>query len=632
MSAFLEVVIISKLNILSGLNKEQRQPVKQIHGPLYVIAAPGAGKTRVMINRIAYMIESGVDPSEILTFTFTRKAANEIIERLQKQVGDSAAGVTVGTYHSICARLLRKHCDCLGYEPSFTIYDVDEQKKVIKKIVKNPQIKIPEARLRISEWKSNMLTPEEALKNAEDDIQRTIAGYYKEYQRRLKEQNAMDFDDLIYNMIRVLESHPDRKAMIHKKFQYILVDEFQDSSLTDIRFIMEMTNHKQNLCVVMDDEQSIYRFRGSNIDAVLSTIEHAYPFKKYILGTNFRSRNSIVGASRQLIMKNLHQVDKTVIANKDGGNPIVLYEEKTSADEAKKVVKIIKALVRTQEVQYNEIAILYRTGFLSRKIEDACLKSSIPYHIVSGVSFYDRMEIKDIMAYFRLLYNPQDEIAFMRSIVSPKRKIGERTIEKIIETKHEHDCTYIEACEKAPLKGIAKAGALQYVKEMKILEKHFSELAPDQMLQKVFDTIDYEEYLKNTEDNHEERMDNLRELKVVAQEYLTMDDFIANISLNYVAEDSKKESVNLMTMHASKGLEFKVIIIIGANEGVIPHKLAMKAEEIEEERRLFYVAMTRAEELLFITRSEQNFVYGKNVYADRSRFINEIGEEWLLCN
>lgn len=615
--------------ILEGLNEEQKKPARHIHGPLYIVAAPGSGKTQTTIRRVAYMIASGVDPEDILMFTFTRKAADEIVTRLGNYVGKDACKVTVGTYHSICSRILRWHGHLIGYSNNFTIYDEQDKKNLLKKIIDKNMFSVPQVVGAISALKTLGLRPKEAVKQAENTFQSTIAGYYTTYQKELVKCGAMDFDDLLMQCIHLLRTQPDVQNQLHKKYKYIMVDEFQDSSASDIEFIELMTGPKQNLCVVFDDEQSIFGFRGSNIDAVLSAIENKYPFTKYILSQNYRSTQTIVDASRNIITYNKNQVPKTVFTENMKGDPVILYEENTDLDEANRVVKIVKGLVRNGQIEYNDIAVLYRMSFLSRMVEETFLKNGIPYEIISGNPFYARREVKDMLSYVKLVNNPLDRESFIRALSSPKRGFGEKSIEKIL-TLQKPGETLIDAAKSIVLKGKTKKILEQFLTIIDFLQKHCSDNAdPAGLVRETIRMTKYEAYLYEHDEDAEDRVSNLIELINIAAEYDSLDDFLSNLTLNHLTEEEKAGGVKLVTMHSSKGLEYPAVIIVGANEGITPHRLAETTPKMEEERRLFYVAMTRAERYLFLTRSKRSMVQGKSIRTMPSRFITEIQDKNL---
>lgn len=619
---------------LEGLNPEQLQLAQHIYGPIVGIAGPGSGKTHTVVSRAAYMIESGIHPDNIVMFSFTKKAAGEMKERVTRRI-PSAQSMTVGTYHSFCARLLRQYAHYVGYESSFSIYDSEDSKKLLKKIANDPFYK-PELILsKISGWKSQLITPTLAEQLSQDRFDRKIASFYKEYQKQLKEQNAMDFDDLIGVAIDLLTENPTVRQEVNERYQYIFADEFQDSSTKDIELIRLLAGDYQNVCMIMDDCQSIYSFRGADIDAVLA-LEEVFPdLETYLLRQNYRSTSTIVGASMSLISHNSSQIEKEIFTDNEKGEKIVYLESLTQNDESARVVKLIKGLVKTGEYSYKDIAILYRLSNLSRSAEDHLLANSIPYTIVGGLPFYARKEVKDIMSYVRLLHNNRDKQAFERVVNVPKRGIGEKALSEILvvaNDKKNAKMGIIEVCKGISLKGRAKKGLENFNEIMALLQQKSEKgISPGELIEEIVNAIDYRAYLLAEEDA-EDRLQNLLELKEIAEQYETLDDFIYNMSLNSVEEsqEDQEDKVQLLTMHASKGLEFPVVIIIGANEGTTPHHRATTSKQVDEERRLFYVAISRAEKMLFITRPKNVSIKGQTIRTTASRFIDEIDEVYLM--
>lgn len=998
-----EELRIQTSKTLEGLNPEQLALAQHIYGPVVGVAGPGSGKTHTVVSRVAYMIESGIHPDNIVMFSFTKKAAGEMKERVIKRI-PSAQTMTVGTYHSFCARLLRKYANYLGFDSNFSIYDTEDSKKLLKQIANDPFYK-PELILsKISGWKSRMITPTLAEQMAEDSFERKIASFYKEYQKQLKEQEAMDFDDLIGHTIDLLIDNPTVRQEVNERYQYIIADEFQDSSPKDIELIRLLAGEYKNICMIMDDCQcllpgtmikttegyspvegvtedtdlivasghkstavskpervssrhysgkivkvttesgkvlqgtpnhmvfsrqvpiegrqyvylmfkkglgyrigrtssvrqgsrksikngyevrltqeksdalwilktcdsveeaiyweshyaykygipqyvfhsrgtgltnqsiqrlynsidtheramqlmkdefifesyphfrpagatrsyakrlvlnfvmfgskeiakrthntakletinmhkhvtysntqdpefadviskhltggwygkeekyfsstrvlvdydhlhdeteaiaetlpeaevhqkarltednfdftplshiregmcvpiqkdgfieeelvtkveysdyvgpvydidvkyyrnyiaedivvhnSIYSFRGADIDAVLA-LEEVFPdLETYLLRQNYRSTSTIVGASMSLISHNSNQIEKEIYTENEEGEKIVYMEALTQPEESAKVTKLVKSLIKTGEYSYKDIAILYRLSHLSRSIEDNFLANSIPYSIVGGLPFYARKEIKDIMSYIRLLHNGKDKQAFERVINVPKRGIGEKALNNILSVANEKKhatMNLIEVCKDVTLKGKAKKGLENFNEIMALLQdKSENGLTPGELIEEVINATDYRKYLL-TEEDAEERLQNLVELKDIAEQYETLDDFIYNMSLNSVEEDNEEteDKVQLLTMHASKGLEFPVVIIIGANEGTTPHHKATTSKQVDEERRLFYVAISRAEKMLFITRPKNVNLKGQTIRTTASRFIDEIDDVYLM--
>lgn len=619
---------------LEGLNPEQLELAKHIYGPCLGVAGPGSGKTATMVNRTAYMIESGIDPDNMLMFSFTKKAAGELKERIMKRI-PNAQSITVGTYHSFCARLLRKYAHYLGYEANFSIYDNEDSKKLLKQIADDPFYKPDLILSKISGWKSRMITPTLSEQLAEDRFERKIASFYKEYQKQLKKHNAMDFDDLIGATIDLLTDHPSVKREVNERYQFITADEFQDSAAKDIELIRLLAGDSQNVCMIMDDCQSIYSFRGADIGAVLA-LEEVFPdLETYLLRQNYRSTSTIVGASMSLISHNSSQIEKEIFTDNEKGEKIVYIESPSQPDEAAKVANLMKALVKTGEYSYKDMAVLYRLSHLSRAMEDALLSNTIPYSVVGGLPFYARKEVKDIMSYARLLYNSRDKQAFERVVNVPKRGIGDKALNAIFSVANEQKdakIDLVETCKGVSLKGKAKKGLENFNYIMASLkDKSEQGLTPGELIEEIISVTDYRGYLL-TEDDAEERIQNILELKTIADQYETLDDFIYNMSLNSVEEDEEQpeDKVQLLTMHSSKGLEYPVVFIIGANEGTSPHHKATTSKQVDEERRLFYVALSRAEKMLFITRPKNVTIKGQTMRTTASRFIDEIDDVYLM--
>ena len=619
---------------LEGLNEEQFKLAQHVYGPCLGVAGPGSGKTHTVVSRVAYMIESGIHPDNILMFSFTKKAAGEMKERIVKRI-ESAGSITVGTYHSFCARVLRQYAHHINFERNFSIYDPEDCKKLLKEIANDPFYKPDMMLSMISDWKSKMIAPVQAEQEAPDRFHRIIAGFYREYQKRLHEQNAMDFDDLIGHTITLLQNTPSVKKALNDRYKFITTDETQDSSRKDIELIRLLAGDDMNICMIMDDCQSIYGFRGADIEAVLNMATIFPGLVTYLLQQNYRSTSTIVNASMNLIAHNRDQIEKEIFTKNEDGEEIVVMSCASQQDEANRITRLIKGLTK-EHYNYKDIAILYRLSYVSRAIEEALLANSIPYTIIGGTPFYARKEVKDVMGYIRLLHNKRDKQAFERIINLPKRSLGPKTVETIIEISQtaEHAKTdLVNVCQSVELKGKAKTGIANFNEVMCILtEIYESGCSPAELIEAVMDTINYEQYLLSTESDAEDRLANLIELKNIATQYDTVDDFIYNMSLNSLdtTEEEAEDKVQLLTMHASKGLEFPAVIVAAANEGVVPSFRATTQKQIDEERRLFYVAVSRAEKLLFITRPKISIIQGQSQYTKESRFIEEMGEAFLM--
>lgn len=622
--------------ILQNLNDEQREAVINYEGPSFIVAGPGAGKTFTTITRTQYMIANGVKPENILLFTFTNKAAKEIKERIAKNIGEEAAKkITSGTYHSFCTRLLKKYCEKIGYKKGFTIFDSDDSDKVLKKLCKGTNADPGKLKGYISAQKRNLISPQDASLNRDD----RLATFYDSYQKELLKQNAMDFDDLIFNAIKLLRFNPNILLKVNAKYQYITADEFHDSAKSDIRLIKLLAGRRQNVCFILDNDQSIYSFRGADLDAVLHTRTMFKDLKIFTLNNNYRCSGTIVEASKSLIAHNPIEIEKSIRAVKPQGDKIIVLEEKTDALEGLRIAKNIMTLHKKYGYDYKDIAILYRTNRQSRAVEDALLNLKIPYEILSGINFYARKEIKDILAYLKLLINPYDIVSFERVINIPKRGLGEGSISKIVDESRSHipPIDLITACNQTNgLRNPGKNGALLFYKTMKEIQEKMNDLTPTELIREIITSFKYYDYLEQEYDDEDERQDkieNIMELIDLSAQFLTVEEMLEQTSLDRSVgeEDEKLGKVQLMTMHMSKGLEFPVVFLIGCNEGTSPHFNSLGSiKAVEEERRLFYVGMTRAMNLLILTRAKTSLqAQGGWVNNKPSRFLREINPKWI---
>ncbi len=610
------------MKILEGLNPAQREAAVDYAGPSFVIACPGAGKTRVLVARTAFMLKSGVDPSNILLFTFTRKASEEIKDRIKKVIdADIVDHINVGTYHSICLALLRKYHTYLGYKQGFTIYDDSDSKSLLKKAAKATGVtSIEELKNYIDYNKAHLLGPVKAL---EKDGSKPLSLAYQMYQDVLFRSNAMDFDDLIFNTIRLLESNHPIRGAVQKKFQYIMVDEFHDSSPRDIRLI-NLLCKTGNVCYILDNDQSIYGFRGSDIGAVFGLKEKLEP-KIHLLEQNYRSTGNIVRAARKLISNNKeYQFDKVVYTENPTGEMPLYFEHANAEKEAEFTVKTIMFLKR-KGLEYKDMCILYRVNNMSIPVEHALIKAGIPYRIFGGMPFYNRKEVKDLASYIKLIVNPYDTEAFLRAINTPKRGIGPKTIEQILDRSRQmEDSNLIEACKSTPLPKKASEAVNGFAYDYEQMIAQVENLEPFEALENIIEIIKYRKYLDSDPDVGD-RIENIEQLIKMAGDSDSMEEFLDLLTINsYDEEEDDHNYVNLMSMHRSKGLEYRAIIIVGVYEGAIPHFRSSEIHNIEEERRLFYVAMTRAEEYLFIMRPKFVLMNNQRTFPKESRFINEI--------
>lgn len=658
--------------LLNQLNEAQQQAVKNIDGPVMVIAGAGSGKTRVLTYRIAYMLSKGVDPFNVLALTFTNKAAREMKERITALIGNEARNVWMGTFHSIFARILRVEGHFLGYPSSFTIYDTDDSKNLIKNILRDlsldPKLYVPGAVLsRISSAKSNLVSAEEYGSNAEileqDRISNRprIGEIFLHYKTRCFRAAAMDFDDLLYNTNLLLRDFPEVLFKYQQKFRYILVDEYQDTNYAQYLIVKKLAARTENLCVVGDDAQSIYAFRGANIQNILNFKKDYSDSKTYKLEQNYRSTKVIVNAANSVIARNKEQIKKEVWTDNDEGFPIRIIKASSDVDEGSKIADSIFETKMNHQLQNSDFAILYRTNAQSRAIEESLRRMNIPYRIYGGLSFYKRKEIKDLLAYFRLVVNPKDDEAFNRIINYPARGIGKTTLEKIELASLQHKISLFETASSPAhyLQGI-NAGTLTRIEEFSNMIAMFhhqvtkinayelgtkiarqstllKELASDDTDEGVMRMQNTEELLNALQDFSEKEQTlfpNEETGELTATEVTrTLDLFLQEISLLTDADNDDEDDNNkvvLMTIHAAKGLEFPYVYVAGMEENLFPSMMAINTRsEIEEERRLFYVALTRAEKQVTLSYAETRYRWGNMTMNEPSRFLDDIDESFL---
>ena len=650
------------MNYLDGLNESQRIAVENFEGPTMVIAGAGSGKTRVLTMRIAYMIDKGIDPFNILALTFTNKAAKEMTERIGSIIGSGEAkNITMGTFHSVFARILRINADRLGYPQNFTIYDTQDTKSLLKDIVKelNLDDKIYKPSMiygRISAAKNNLLSADDYLQNPEimdedKQSQRPELGrIYKAYAVRCFKAGAMDFDDLLYQTNVLLRDFPDVLSHYQHKFRYILVDEYQDTNYAQYLIVKKLAAVYENICVVGDDAQSIYSFRGANIQNILN-FRNDYPdYSLYKLEQNYRSTQNIVDAANSVISKNKEQIKKSVWTNNDKGNLIRVIRAMTDNEEGKIIANKIFDVKHQESGDWTDFAILYRTNRQSRAFEEALRKMNIPYKIYGGLSFYQRKEIKDILAYFRLTANQKDEEALKRVINYPKRGIGKTSWENIIIAANHYNVAIWDVISEWGKYPVSIPNATkQKISEFVIMIQSFTAQLNSQNAYQLAQTIAkssgilkelYSEKDKGPEEV--ERYQNIEELLAAIKEFsvqrgdeeqATLADFMIDVALLTDADNEKEEDKNkisLMTIHSSKGLEFKHVYLVGLEENLFPSQLSINSRtELEEERRLFYVAVTRAEKNCTISYAASRFQWGNLITSEPSRFISEIDPDYL---
>ena len=640
------------MSLLDALNEPQRQAVMATDGPLLILAGAGSGKTRVLTHRTAYLIEEcGVNPYNIMAITFTNKAAQEMRERIDQMVGYGSESIWVCTFHSTCVRILRRYIDRLGFGTNFTIYDSDDQKTLMKDICKRLEIdtKMYKEKMflsAISSAKDELIDPIEfETRAAGDYVKRKQAQVYREYQQALKQNNALDFDDLIMKTVELFKLDKEVLASYQDRFRYIMVDEYQDTNTAQFELIRLLALKYQNLCVVGDDDQSIYKFRGANIYNILN-FEHHFPDATVIkLEQNYRSTQNILDAANAVIANNQGRKEKRLWTDNGAGDKITFEQLDTAAEEADFVARDIARRVRKGEYQYKDCAILYRTNAQSRLFEERFITANIPYKIFGGVNFYARKEVKDLLAYLKTIDNGQDDLAVRRIINIPKRGIGAASINKVALYAQEQEISFYDAlCVAEQVPGLGKAAAkirpfVLFIQSMKAKAKL---LSVADLLQEVIETTGYVRELEaEGTDEAEARIENIDELISKAVDYAegeeapTLNGFLENVAL--VADidsfDENSDYVVLMTLHSAKGLEFPNVYLAGLEDGLFPSYMSITSDnsqaEIEEERRLAYVGITRAKKNLTITSARVRMVRGQTQYGKVSRFVREIPPELL---
>ena len=641
------------MSIYDTLNTEQKEAVLHTEGPLLILAGAGSGKTRVLTHRISYLIEEkGVNPWNILAITFTNKAAGEMRERVDKIVGFGSESIWVSTFHSMCVRILRRHIDRLGYDTNFTIYDTDDQKTLMKDVCKMLQIdtKVYKERMflgEISSAKNELVTPEEYELNAAGDyVKGKVAKVYKEYEKQLRDNNALDFDDLLLKTVQLFQTQADVLDYYQERFRYIIVDEYQDTNTVQFQLIRILAGKYKNLCVVGDDDQSIYKFRGANIQNILN-FEKVFADARVIkLEQNYRSTANILNAANAVIRHNTGRKDKTLWTDNEEGEKIGFRQFDTAFDEAEYIVDEIRKGVSGKGYTYSDNAILYRTNAQSRMFEEKFVAANIPYKIIGGVNFYARREIKDLLSYLKTIDNGKDDLAVRRIINVPKRSIGLTTVNRVQENALERGISFYDALSSADL--IDNIGrSLSKIESFVALIEHFKEqsekMSLSQLMEEIIEMTGYIESLEaESEIEAETRIENIEELKskIIAYEEScedekpTLSGFLEEVAL--VADvdtlDENSDYVVLMTLHSAKGLEFPNVYLAGMEDGLFPSYMTITADdpmEIEEERRLCYVGITRARKHLTMTCARRRMIHGETQYNKLSRFLKEIPLELL---
>ncbi|KLU65647.1 ATP-dependent DNA helicase PcrA [Desulfosporosinus acididurans] len=645
---------------LDDLNSVQREAAEHQEGPLLILAGAGSGKTRVLTYRIAHLIARGIEPGDILAITFTNKAAKEMRDRVTALVGSEGRGLWVSTFHSACVRILRRDIEHMpGYTRNFVIYDAGDQLALIKGCLKEKNLDEKKFSPRsvaavISDAKNKLLDPEGFASQASDYFQSKVVDLYRDYQKKLRTNNALDFDDIIMLTVKLFRENERVLDYYQEKFRYIMVDEYQDTNHAQYVLVKLLASRYRNLCVVGDDDQSVYRWRGADIQNILD-FERDYPEAKVIkLEQNYRSTQKILDAANAVVRNNEGRKEKSLWTENSEGQPIVCYVSNDERDEARYVVERIQRLHELEGRPYSDFTILYRTNAQSRILEEQLMKAALPYRIFSGLKFYQRLEIKDMLAYLRVIYNPSDQVSFARVLNVPKRGLGESTLEKILEYATEQGMPILDAILEADyipeLTARAKKPLLAFAHLMQGLVEFSKNATVTDLVKEILNKTGYQSILEaDNSPEAEARLENLLELLSVTTEFDALaaqaeadgeaeqslggvSGFLEQVSL--VADidelDPTEESIALMTMHSAKGLEYPVVFVVGMEEGIFPSgRSFLDPSELEEERRLCYVAITRAREKLYLCNSEMRMLYGKTQYNPPSRFLEEIPSELM---
>lgn len=632
--------------ILEGLNEKQREAVQATDGPVMIIAGPGSGKTRALTHRIAYLLASGkAQPRDIIALTFTNKAAREMQERVQTLVGDQTKGMWVGTFHSAFARLLRVEGDKIGFSQDFSIYDTSDSKRIIKQQMQgrrlNTDIVTPRTAQRmISSAKNQMIGPEEYASLARGEQQEEVAKVYPAYEEALRRANAMDFDDLLLKPIELFEKHEDVLEKYQRRWKYVHIDEYQDTNRAQYVLARKLADRHKNLCVVGDDAQSIYAFRGADITNILS-FEKDYPDATTIrLERNYRSTQNILQLADSIIEENDDQLEKSLWTDNAEGEYVALMEALSEKDEAQKIERRIRDLQLREGLEYGDFAVLYRTNAQSRAIEEALRKENVPYRVIGGTSFYERKEIKDVLAYLTLLVNPTDTASLERVINYPTRGIGNKTQERLQRYAHENSLSLWQAIEQVENIDTLGTRAVKAVDKFRHLIARYATKTgtepPDELARDLIqDAGLLSELRKEHTRENLRRWENVQELISALAEYVastedaSISTFLQEVALMTDQDETEDgNKVTLMTLHASKGMEYPVVFVAGLEEGLFPLEQATQEKsELEEERRLFYVGVTRAEERLYLSWARSRYRYGEQTSNTRSRFLEEVDSD-----
>ena len=638
---------MNKEEIIQGLNKEQKEAVLSTQGPCLVIAGAGSGKTKVLTHKIAYDIAEGIKPWNILAITFTNKAANEMKERIEKLIGDAAKDLWMGTFHSICVRILRKNIDRIGFKTDFIIFDTSDQRTLVKECLKSLKIddKLFTDRAVLSEIsnaKNELLEPKAYRVKYSGDFRREkIAEIYTLYQQKLKENNAVDFDDIINLTIKILTENPEVLDYYTEKFKYILVDEYQDTNKAQFMLVSMLASKYGNITAVGDNDQGIYSFRGADISNILN-FEKDFPGTKIIkLEQNYRCTGNILKAANAVIKHNENKYDKKLWTENEEGQLPCIYNGEDEYDEARYIVEQIQHLKTEEYYKNSDFTILYRMNAQSRAIEDILMREGLPYKVIGGLKFYERKEIKDIIAYLRLIYNSADNLSLKRIINEPKRGIGKTSLDRIQEISEKSGISMYDVIKDADKYELSRvyANSRDFIEQIEELKAKKDSLKISDLIKETLNRTGYTKALElESSVEAETRIQNLEEFLTVAVEFEeesadnTLAEFLENITLSSDIDsmEEQEDSVTLMTLHSAKGLEFPVVFLVGMEEGIFPgYKSIGEPKELEEERRLFYVGITRAKQYLYLTCAKHRTIFGATSYNQISRFVNEIPDELL---
>ena len=642
------------MDILATLNPAQREAAEAIKGPVLILAGPGSGKTRVITYRVAYLVRTcGISPNHVMAVTFTNKAAREMKERLEQLLGQAIEALTLGTFHAICARILRRDGKPVGLQSSFVIYDEDDQLRLVKQILEelklDPKQHVPRAlRSAIGAAKSRLISPEDYGHQVGSYFEEIVSRVYQRYQQLLSQGQAVDFDDLLMKTVHLFRDHPKILGRYQSRYVHILVDEFQDTNIAQYELMKQLAGRHRNLCVVGDPDQSIYSWRFADLRNILS-FEKDYPEAKVVfLEQNYRSTKTILDVASDVISANVLRKPKKLWTENEDGTPVAVIESYSAEEEAQYVVNEIERLVSQEQISLKDCAVMYRVNAQSRALEETFLRYGVPYKLVGGTRFYQRQEIKDIIAYVRLIHNPQDNVSLLRIINVPGRGLGQKTISTLQSWAQAHDISLFEALKQISRNAVGSQAkqsfpsrTIQGLAGFDALMGEFVARSPELPLSGLLDEIlertGYRAYIQNKEDG-EERWENIMELRNVATEYDQLDteegltSFLEKVSLVSDIDnlDETADAVTLITLHQAKGLEFPAVFIVGLEEGILPHRKSFDdPEQMEEERRLCYVGITRAKKHLYLLRSYRRSLFGGSTANPASRFLPDISRHLI---